>query len=178
MGDTRLLRLTPSATLKEKRLADLLLQRGAADAERAVEDAQVAGSLELAAATEPADREGLRRALRISPGERFAVAALIEWHAEITGGSDGLRTGPAERPQGPPPCPPEFIRARLEGLEVWLGSESATELTAGQRGALVLARLIEILPFGDANGRVAALCRIPRHGELWIPAADSRRRRS
>jgi hypothetical protein len=160
MGETKLPRLAPSAALKEKRLAALLAQRGAPDAERAeraVEEAQVAGSLELAALSEPVEADRLRRALRTRPDRAFAIAALVEWHAAVTGRSPSLRSGPIQRPEGPPPSPSEFVRARLENLELWLGGESAAQLAAGQRGALVLARLVEILPFPDANGRVARL---------------------
>jgi hypothetical protein len=160
MGETGTLRLAPSAALKEKRLAALLGERGPAGVERAaraVEEAQVAGSLELAALSEPAEAERLSRALRTTPDRAFAIGALLEWHAAVTGRPPGLRSAPIHRPEGPPPCPPEFVRARLENIELWLGGEGAAQLTAGQRGALVLARLVEILPFPDANGRVSRL---------------------
>lgn len=158
MGETRLLRLAPSAALKEKRLATLLEQGGREDLERAgraVEEAQVAGSLELSALSGQVETDRLRRALRTRPDRGFTTAALLDWHAAITGRTPGLRTEPIQRPEGPPPSPPEFVPGRLENLEVWLGGEGAAELTPGQRGALVLARVIEILPFLDANGRVA-----------------------
>jgi len=160
MSETRLLRLAPSTVLKEKRLAALVGRKGEGAAEvadRAVREAQVAGSLEIASASAPADSDGLRRASSMTPRRGFAVAALLEWHAAITGRPPGLRVGSIPRPDGPPPSPPEFIRTRLENLETWLGGEGAAQLTAGQRGALVLARLVEILPFPDANGRVSRL---------------------
>lgn len=160
MGEEKLLRLAPSSALKEKRLAALLGRSGAAGlerAERAVEEAQVAGSLELAGLSAPVEAERLRRALRATPGRAFAVTALLDWHAVITGRAPGLRSGPIQRPEGPPPSPPEFVPARLANLETWLEGEAAAQLTAGQRAALVLARLVEILPFQDANGRVARL---------------------
>jgi hypothetical protein len=42
-------------------------------------------------------------------------------------------------------------------LEQWLAAESAGELRPGPAGALVLARVVEVLPFDVANGRVARL---------------------
>jgi Fic family protein len=160
MEDERLLRLAPSAALKERRLASLASGREAADlarAERAVDEARLAGSLELAGETAPEAAEGLRRASRVNPGGAFEVEALLEWHAAASGSATGLRTSPRDRADGPPPCPPDRIRGRLENLEHWLGSESGAQLSAARQAALILARLVEILPFDDANGRVARL---------------------
>jgi Fic family protein len=85
------------------------------------------------------------------------VAALLAWHAAATGGESGLRTAERSREDGPPPAPAEFVRSRLEILERWINMPSARELKPGEAGALVLARIIEILPFDDGNGRVARL---------------------
>jgi Fic family protein len=49
------------------------------------------------------------------------------------------------------------VASRLEILEQWLQVESSRELGPAQAGALVLARLVEILPFDDGNGRVSRL---------------------
>jgi len=61
------------------------------------------------------------------------------------------------REGGPPPAPAEFVATRVQNLQEWLNVESSAALKPGQRGALVLARVVEILPFDDGNGRVARL---------------------
>jgi Fic family protein len=156
----KLIRLGPSAMAKEKRLAGLAEGRSPADlahAERAVDDARLAGSLELANSTTAAEAERLRAAWGVRPEAAFAVDALLDWHAAVTGSAEGLRSSARDRRDGPPACPPGLIRGRLENLEHWLATAGAAQLSASQRGALVLARLTEILPFHDANGRVARL---------------------
>jgi Fic family protein len=158
--ESGLIRLGPGAAAKERRLAGLVAGRTAADvarAERAVDEARLAGSLELASATTLAQAEALRRAFGIRPQPAFAVDALLDWHAAVTGGPGTLRLSAGARSDGPPPCPPELIRGRLENLEHWLATEGGAQLSASRRGALVLARLMEILPFDDGNGRVARL---------------------
>ena len=87
----------------------------------------------------------------------FTVGALLAWRAALTGGTTAFRREDRTRDHGPPPAPPAFIESRLQTLEHWLGAESARELAPGPAGALVLARVIEVLPFDDANGRVARL---------------------
>lgn len=157
----RLIRLAPSAALKEKRLREA---RGDAfdrepDLVRAVRDAQAAGSLELAELERTADNvAALARAqAAVDPQAPFSTRALFEWHAALTGGPPSLRRQERMREDGPAPSPPAFIESRLGTLEQWLAAESARELGPGPAGALVLARLIEILPFETANGRVARL---------------------
>ena len=56
-----------------------------------------------------------------------------------------------------PPAPPEFIAGRLAIFEQWMNAPSAAELTASQQGALALARVVEVKPFEDGNGRVSRL---------------------
>ena len=156
-----LLRLGASAALKEKRLAALVEGREAdvAAAQDAVRRAQAAGSLELSG-IEPATEE-IGRLLRardaVDPGAPFTVDALLAWHRAATGSSAGLRRGPKSRDGGPPPAPPEFVAMRVQNLQEWLGVESSAALKPSQRGALLLARIVEILPFDDGNGRVARL---------------------
>jgi Fic family protein len=84
------------------------------------------------------------------------VAALVAWHRAATGAT-GFRTTDAERPGGTPPAPPDFIAGRLDIFEQWMNAPSAAELTASQQGALALARVVEVKPFDDGNGRVARL---------------------
>ena len=50
-----------------------------------------------------------------------------------------------------------FVESRLASLASWLDGDSGRELGPAQAGALVLARLVEILPFEDANGRISRL---------------------
>ena len=55
------------------------------------------------------------------------------------------------------PAPPDLIPGRLSIFEEWINSESGRDLKPVQQGALALARLVEILPFEDGNGRVSRL---------------------
>jgi Fic family protein len=57
----------------------------------------------------------------------------------------------------PAPAPVAFIASRLDILEQWMAGESARDLKPADAGALVLARIVEILPFPDGNGRVSRL---------------------
>ena len=174
MNEPPLLRLAPSAAARQKRLDALLQGRDprALRLHEAVDDAQMLGSLTLAGfdygweqATAhrrgdppPAPVAALHQALAaVEPGSPVSVAALLAWHAAATAGAGGLRAVPRPREGGPPPAPPEFVRGRLEILEQWLNMPSVRELKPEQAGALVLARVVEILPFDDANGRVARL---------------------
>lgn len=161
MNGPRLLRLAPSTALKEKRLAALLEGREAERprAEEAVRRAQATGSLELsgiAATAHEVDRL-LRAQSAVAADAPFSVDALLAWHRAATGDPAGLRATPRTREGGPPPAPPEFVGQRLQNLQDWLGVESSAALKPAQRGALVLARIVEILPFADGNGRVARL---------------------
>jgi hypothetical protein len=174
MSEPRLLRLLPGAAVKQKRLAALLAGRdpGELGLEGAVEDAQLLGSLALSGydysweeatahrrgEAAPAPLEALRRALHaVQPGTAVTVDSLLRWHGAATAGQGHFRAGERAREGGPPPAPAVFVAERLAVLEQWLGMPSARELTPPQAGALVLARLVEILPFDDANGRVARL---------------------
>jgi hypothetical protein len=174
MSGTRLLRLAPSAAVKRKRLAALLDGReprglGLLDA---VEDAQLAGSLALSgfdcsweAAT--AHRRGevppppvaaLRRARHaVDAAAAVTLESLLAWHGAATGEPGRFRSGERVREGGPPPAPAAFVEGRLAILEQWLATPSARELAPPQAGALVLARVVEVLPFDDANGRVSRL---------------------
>jgi hypothetical protein len=100
---------------------------------------------------------GLLRAMAAAdPQAPLTVDALVAWHRAATGTS-GFRSVDAERPGATPPAPPEFIPGRLAILEQWINAPSAAELTASQQGALALARVVEVKPFADGNGRVSRL---------------------
>jgi hypothetical protein len=168
------LRLQPSTAVREKRLAALLEGRGLSpdDPELAaiVEDAQVLGSLELAglrftwdevrssrvAGAGPADVLALRRARAAVPADApFSLGAIRAWH-EALAGPVGLRRGVRER-DGVPPAPAELVEGRLATLAEWLEVAGPRDLAPDQVAAVALARLIEILPFDDGNGRVSRL---------------------
>lgn len=171
----KLLRPRPAAAVKEKRLAELLGGRAPADEPRlraAVEDAYLLGSLQLAGCEVSwddvqAQRRGepappavaaLRRAFdALRPDAAFSVELLRAWHAATLDVPSAWRRGQRERAGGPPTAPPERIAERVESLAGWLGAPSAGELGPEQAAALVLARLVEIAPFDDGNGRVARL---------------------
>lgn len=172
-GAERLLRLTPGIALKEKRLATLL--RGedprSPRLREAVEDAQMLGSLQLSGFAATWDEvkasrrappaggalTGMRRAVAaVDPRAPLTTRHLLAWHAAVTGAETGLRRSERRR-EGTPPAPFEFIAGRLEILEHWLAAESSRQMKAAQQGGLVLARIVEILPFDDANGRVSRL---------------------
>ncbi|MBI3931781.1 MAG: Fic family protein [Acidobacteria bacterium] len=174
MSEVRGLRLSASAAVKERRLQSLLAERGPDDPalRECVEDAQLLGSLDLAGFSVTwdevrASRRGgpappsvawLRAAQRaVEPAVPLSVEALLTWHRAATGGTAGLRRAERERTDGPPPAPAPFVASRLAILEQWMGVDSAGEIKAAQQGALVLARVVEILPFEDANGRVSRL---------------------
>jgi Fic/DOC family protein len=159
------LRLEPSVAAREGRLARLLAERGlaAGDARlaRIVEDAELVGSLELAglplswddARAEPAPPalQALRRARAAVPRDaRLTLAALRAWH-EALAGPRGFRRGEAAG------APAEFIEDRLASLAEWLEARGAAELSPEQKACVALARIVEIRPFDEANGRVARL---------------------
>ena len=164
------LRLEPARALKEKRLAALLAGRSESEPalQEVVRDAQLLGSLELAGfAFAWEDVRGpspapeildLRRAQTLTESESpLTVAALLAWHEALVGPGKGWRRSERARDGGPPPAPPAFVEGRLRLLEDWLRMDSGRELRAAQAGALALARILEVLPFDDANGRVSRL---------------------
>jgi len=133
-----------------------------------VRDAHLLGSLELAglrptweAIRSPSPPEAavrLRNALdAVGREQPFGVAALLAWHGALENGKGAFRTADCARPQPPPPAPGAFVRSRLEILEQWLAAPSGGELDPFARAALVLARILEILPFDRMNGRIARL---------------------
>jgi hypothetical protein len=168
MGETSGLRLAPSVALKERRLQSLL--QGAAENEprlvRAVTDAQILGSLELAGFAVTWDEvrgdavpavRALRKAREAaSPGRLLDRALLSAWSAALAEGPAGYRRVPRAR-EGAPPAPPEFVESRLQVLEQWLTSEGGLTLKPVAQAALALVRIVEILPFDDGNGRISRL---------------------
>jgi hypothetical protein len=174
MSGTRGISLRPSSAVRERRLLALLQEKGRSPEDRslveAVEDAQLLGSLELAGIPVSweevrASRSGARArgeiaALRraraaVDPGAPLTIAALLAWHAAIAGPIGLRRTAPPEDARGGAPA--ERIEGRLALLEDWLAAESARELAPQRQAALALARLVEIRPFDEANGRVSRL---------------------
>ena len=168
------LRLQPSAAVKERRLATLLGERGLQPDDPGlagiVEDAQLLGSLELsgfrftwdevrasrASGDGPAEIVALRRARATVPASApFTLGAVRAWH-EALAGPVGLRRVARER-DGAPPAPPELVESRLATLAQWLEVVVPRDLAADQAAAVALARLVEIAPFDDANGRVSRL---------------------
>jgi hypothetical protein len=157
----RLIRLAPSAAVKERRLREARGEAFDRDPalRKAVVEAQAIGSLELAGVEPSADAVAtlVRAQAAVDPQAPFSAKALLAWHAAVAGPPAAFRSQEARRENGPPPSPPAFVESRLETLEQWLAAESARELAPGPAGALVLARVIEIQPFDVANGRVARL---------------------
>jgi hypothetical protein len=163
-GEPRLLRLAPSAAVKEKRLLALLEGREAEKAAllAAVQRAQAGGSLALSGIDAGADTGALERMMgaqaAVEARAPLTVGAVLAWHRAATGTEAGLRGGArTRRGPGPPPSPAEFVAQRLKDLEDGLGAQTGTELKPAQQGALALARIVEIAPFDDGNGRVARL---------------------
>jgi hypothetical protein len=168
------MRLSVAATVKQRRLQAQLAERGrvATDPELAalVEDAQLLGSLELAdLGVSWEDVRGsrvsgqgapaalaLRKAVAAVPRDApLTLAAIRTWH-EALAGPVGFRRGEAQR-DGTPPAPAEFVLSRLATLEEWLHVAGERELRPEQAAAVALARIVEILPFDCANGRVSRL---------------------
>lgn len=166
-----LIRLSTAGALKERRLAALLAGRTPDDVAlpAAIEDAQLLGSLQLAGfdfswdqvlaarrgETAPEPILALRRArAAVDTRSPLDLAALLAWHAAVSGRRAALRTSEHDREGA---APPAFIEGRLRILEQWLGADSARELGPAQAGALALARVVEIAPFEDGNGRVSRL---------------------
>ncbi len=168
------LRLQPATAAKERRLAALLASAGREPGDRrlaeVVEDAQLLGSLELAgvrvswlevrgsrqAAAGPAEVVALRRArAALAPEAPLTVGAIRVWHA-IIAGPVGYRRTARER-EDAPTSPPELIESRLRTLEEWLAAAGMRDLRPEQAAGLAYARIVEVLPFDDGNGRVARL---------------------
>jgi hypothetical protein len=148
------IRLTASAALKERRLSELLAGRPAPL--DAVRGAQADGSLELAGASGPAARDALLRATAaVDPQAPLTASALLAWDRAL--GGRGFRGAERAREGGPPPAPAALIAGRVAILEQWMAAPSAQELRPAQQGALALARIVEVLPFDDGNGRVSRL---------------------
>jgi len=173
MSDVSGLRVSTSTAVKERRLQSLLAGREpqAAALEAAVEDAQLLGSLELAGfavtwdevqaarrgEAAPASVLALRRAQRaVAAGEPFGVATLRAWNEALSPDAPGFRRNERSR-DGASPAPPAFVESRLAILEGWLRSEGATALKPLAQAVLALARVVEILPFEDGNGRISRL---------------------
>ena len=168
------LRLQPATAVKERRLAALLEERRLRpddpDLAAVLEDAQLLGSLELAGLRFTWDEVRSSRAAREGPPEvlahrraraavpadaPFTVPAIQGWH-EALAGPVGFRRG--ERPrEDAPAAPPDLIESRLHSLADWVEVAGTRDLRPEQAAAVALARLVEILPFDDANGRVSRL---------------------
>jgi hypothetical protein len=167
-------RLRPASAVRERRLAALLAAGGreAEDPELrgVVEDAQLLGSLELAgfrfawpevrrsraAGSGPLPILSYRRArVAVEREATLTLAAIRSWH-EALAGPVGFRREPRAR-DGAPTAPPELIESRMALLETWLGARSGQDLRPEQAAALTMARIVEVQPFDDGNGRVARL---------------------
>jgi hypothetical protein len=156
MNEVRL-RLAASAASKERRLAAALGARGPdAALGEAVRHAQAVGSLALSGMSATGVAALFQAMDAVDFVSPLTVGALQVWHRAVTGAAAFRSTG-AERPGGTPPAPPEFIAGRLAIFEQWMNAPSAAELTASQQGALALARVVEVKPFADGNGRVSRL---------------------
>jgi Fic/DOC family len=174
------LRLEPSAAAREKRLARLLaeggLRRDDARLAGVVEDALLVGSLELAgvrvsweharASREtgvgPEELAALRRArVAVGPEAPVSLDAIRAWHAALAG-PIGFRREPVESAPAAAAverrgAPADFIEERLADLAEWLESAGIADLAPEAKAAVALARIVEIRPFDDANGRVSRL---------------------
>jgi Fic family protein len=172
--DAQGLRLGTSAAAKQKRLLALQRKHSVSDTalSETVADAQILGSLELAGVecswdqvrasrrgeAAPDEINRLRRALDVVAGDQpLSVDALLAWHGAVIGAEGQIRSAERSRPLPPPPAAPVFIIERLATLADWLGAESARDLKPAPAAALALARIVEIAPFDDGNGRVARL---------------------
>jgi hypothetical protein len=166
------LRLEPSVAAREKRLRALLGDRAETEdaLQDVVRDAQLLGSLQLSGLEfnwleVRTRREGaplpvtrLRAAQRLLPVEAaLSRSTLLAWHREVTGAPEGFRRSERTRPAGPAPAPAAFVEGRLAILEQWLASEGGGELSPTGAAALAFARILEVAPFDDGNGRVARL---------------------
>jgi hypothetical protein len=176
-------RLEPSAAARERRLERLLGERGLArdDARlaRLVEDAELVGSLELAgtrlewqdvrasreSGEAPAELAALRRArAAVARDAPVTLAAIRAWHVALAG-PVGWRSR-----AGPPGAPPELVEERLANLVEWLEAPGAEALGPESKAAVALARVVEIRPFEDQNGRVARLAAAQVMRRAGLPA--------
>jgi hypothetical protein len=167
-------KIQAAVAAKERRLADLLSREGRPAADPAlaglVADAQILGSLELAgfrfgweevracraSGAGPDEIRALRRAGEAVPGEALlSTAVLGTWH-EVLFGPVGFRQTPVQRAEAEA-APPAAIESRLATLEEWLGAAGMHDLRPEQAAGLAYARIMEILPFDEGNGRVARL---------------------
>ena len=161
MEGPRLMQLAPSTALKERRLRERA--GDGFDAVPALREAvllaQARGSLELSGLADDAlrPRQAAAGAGRGRSGGAAGVKALAHWHAAVTEFPSLFRAAERARDEGPPTSPPGFIESRLSTLEHWLSVDSARELKPAQAGALALARIVEVLPWDEGNGRVARL---------------------
>jgi len=177
------LRLGPSVALRERRLTRLLQERGIGRDDprlvRVVEDALAVGSLELAgirisweearaAGGGPPALAALRRArAAVAAHEPVSLGALRSWHAALAGPAGFRRAdvetaaearSDASAAQGARAgAPAAFIEDRLASLAEWLDAGGSASLSPEQKAAVALARVVEIRPFDDANGRVSRL---------------------
>jgi hypothetical protein len=165
--------LTVSAGVRQRQLEALLRGRSPADLglDRVVADAQLLGSLELASVPAtwaevtspdpPSEVVAMRAAQRaVQTGARLDLGALLAWHtAALHGGALRHTDLATPDPEGgrPAPAPAVFVKSRLDLMEEWLEGESGRELPPAEAGAIALARVAEIRPFADGNGRVARL---------------------
>jgi hypothetical protein len=169
------LRLEPSVAARERRLERLLAERGLhrEDARLAavVEDALLVGSLELAGVRVPWEEARASRETGGGPAELVALraaraavardapltlAAIRSWHAAIAG-PVGFRARDLAAGESQPAAPADFVPSRLASLADWLEAGGSAGLGAEQKAAVALARIVEIRPFDDANGRVSRL---------------------
>ena len=139
MGGERLIRLAPSAAVKERRLrrSQGRRLRPGPGLRQAVLEAQAMGSLELAGLTASpeavaalASRAGGGRSGRPLHGRR--AARLAARRSRAAPPPSGARTGRASRARRP--LRPHSSRAACQTLEHWLAAESARELAPGRRG--------------------------------------------
>jgi Fic family protein len=166
--------LRSAASVRERRLAALLAAGGREvedpELQAVVDDTQLLGSLELAGlhctwsdvrrsrttGAGPAAILSHRRArAAVERNAPLTLAAIRSWHQALAG-PVGFRKEPRAR-DGAPTAPPELIESRMALLETWLAARSGRDLRPEQAGALTMARIVEVLPFDDANGRVARL---------------------
>lgn len=168
------LRLQPPTAAREKRLAALLAERGRTAGDpglaEVIADAQLLGSLELAGVSAswqdvrgsrtsgagPTEVLALRRAQNaVAHDAPLTVGVLLAWHRELAG-PVGFRSAERTR-EDAPTAPPALIEGRLETLEEWLTAAGMRDLKPEQAAGLAYARIVEVLPFDDGNGRVARL---------------------
>lgn len=164
-------KLTARVGLKEERLRQKLAAHSGleSDLERILVRAEGVGSLALSGRlVRPEDVEAAlvgaaasddvvrwlaaRRA--VEPGTPFSVAALLRWHGALLGRAGVFRREALLDRSG---APPALIEERLGSLAEWLAAPSGSDLGPAARGALVLARIVEIAPFDEGDGLIARI---------------------